>query len=60
MLQNRLYVRVSCHIYNDWNDYIRFGQAMLAIRPKLEGDDDVKDQIAAEDAALVNPNSGCG
>jgi selenocysteine lyase/cysteine desulfurase len=60
MLQNRLYVRISCHIYNDWEDYRRLAQVMLLIRPKLIGNDDIKDIEFAETADLIKPESGCG
>jgi len=60
MLQNRLYIRISCHIYNDWSDFKRLAKAMLELRPKLVGDDDENDQTYAESAEAVTPMTSCG
>jgi selenocysteine lyase/cysteine desulfurase len=59
-LQNRLYVRVSAHIYNTIEDFERLAEAVLALRPALWGEEDDADRVAAEDAALVLQEGGCG
>eukprot|EP00461_Guttulinopsis_vulgaris_P001022 UN01022 len=59
MIQNRLYARISCHIYNQWSDYQRLCNAMLEIRPRLIGNDDIEDRKNAENAEFIKPATGC-
>lgn len=60
MLQNRLYIRVSVHIYNDWDDFKKLANAMLLLRPKLINDEDQADLEYAQTAADVVPFTSCG
>jgi len=59
-LQNRLYVRISAHIYNTMEDFEKLGKALLELRPRLSAEEDAKDKEDAENAALVKQEGGCG
>ena len=59
MLNNRLYVRVSAHIYTDLSEFERLADAMLELRPRLSAEEDEADKEAAENAEVVKPDSGC-
>jgi len=61
MLKNRLYVRISAHIYNTVDEFEILEKAMLEIRPKfLTEEEDVADATAAETAEIVQAATSCG
>jgi len=59
MLKNRLYVRLSAHVYTDPVEFEKLADALLELRPALWGDEDSADALAAESAAEVKPESAC-
>jgi selenocysteine lyase/cysteine desulfurase len=60
LLQNRLYVRISAHLYNNMQDYVNLCDAMLQIRPRLSAEEDAIDLENAEMLGTVCTTGSCG